>query len=275
MRLIADSSCDLHTMPGVDFRSVPMTISTATRHYRDDESLDLHAMLQDLASTHGRTFTACPSIGEWLSAFEGADEIFVCTITSGLSGTYSSALAAKDIYLQSNPDARIHVIDSLSTGPGMRVLLEELAALISKGISFDEIIQKLDDYKQHTRLFFALQSLHNMAQNGRVNPLVAKAIGIMNIRIVATASPEGTVAPIAKSRGDKKALAELVSQIEKAGYKGGRLRISHVQNPTLANQLALAIRDQFPGADILTSPATGLCSYYAEQNGLLIGLDTL
>lgn len=204
MKLIADSSANLTMLEGVTYQSVPMTIRAGERDFVDDETLDTHELLDYLAAHNGKSGTACPSLDGWLKAFEGADEIFVITITSSLSGTCASAMAARDVYLQSHPEVKIHIFDTLSTGPEMQLLAEKLAELHAKGLPFDVICEKAQEYLATTHLFFSLKSLHNLAQNGRVSKIAAGAIGILGIHILATASLEGTIQPVEKCRGEKK-----------------------------------------------------------------------
>ena len=209
-----------------------------------------------------------------MSAFEGADEIFVVCITGSLSGTWSSAMAARELYLQAHPDVKIHVFDSLSTGPEMLLLIEKLASLIREGKSFDEICAAGEEYLSSTHLLFILRSVHNLAQNGRVSKLVAGAIGILGIQILAVASEQGTIEPIEKCRGDKKARSALVQEMYERGYRGGKVRISHAQNSEAAIAIERALRERFPLADIKTRLCGGLCSYYAERGGVIVGFET-
>lgn len=274
IRIIADSSCDLPQAAEQDFYIAPLTIRTEHKLYPDDETLDVAAMLTDLAAYSGRTTTACPNIGAWMDCMEGSDEIFIITITSHLSGSYNAAVAARELYLQSNPSAKVSVIDSLSTGPEMSLLIEKIQELEKQGLPFEDIDRQVRSYMEKTRLFFSLQSLHNLAVNGRVNKIVAAAVGVLGIRIVATASEQGEIEPISKSRGDKRAIAEMMTQLRQAGFDGGKVRISHVQDHGLAMQYAEAIRNAFPGSDILLRSSTALCSFYAEKSGILIGVET-
>ncbi|MFR0073277.1 MAG: DegV family protein [Blautia caecimuris] len=85
-RFIADSCSDMLQMEGVDFVAVPLTISTDVKDYVDDENLDVKGMTEDLAGYKGKSCTACPGVESWLKAFEGADVIYVGTMTSTLSG---------------------------------------------------------------------------------------------------------------------------------------------------------------------------------------------
>lgn len=272
-KIVADSSCDIWELNGVDFAVAPMTISTDNKHYVDNQELDVRLMSEDLAKYKGISHTACPSVGSWLDCYEGYDEVFVVTLTGAMSGTYNSAMTAKGIYEEENENVKVHVFDSLSTGPEMRLLIEKLKEMIEEDLTFEEIVEKGQDYLNHTRLFFALKSLHNFAMNGRVSKAVASAIGVLNISIFATASEEGTIQQISKCRGEKKVVKSMIAHLENAGYHGGKVRISHADNLKLAHNVRDKILELYPHADIIVYPMGGLCTYYAEIGGLLVGCE--
>lgn len=272
-KIVADSSCDMWELNDVDFAVAPLTISTDNKHYVDNQELDVHLMSEDLAKYKGVSHTACPSAGAWLDCYEGYDEVFVVTLTGAMSGTYNSAMAAKGIYEEENKNVKVHVFDSLSTGPEMRLLIEKLKEMIEEDLPFEEIVEKAQDYLNHTRLFFALKSLHNFAMNGRVSKAVASAIGVLNISIFATASEEGTIQQISKCRGEKKVVKSMIEHLENAGYHGGKVRISHADNLKLAHNVRDKILELYPHADIIVYPMGGLCTYYAEIGGLLVGCE--
>lgn len=272
-KIVTDSSCDIWKLNGVDFSVAPMTISTDNKHYVDNQELDVRLMSEDLAKYKGVSHTACPSVGSWLDCYEGYDEVFVVTLTGAMSGTYNSAMTAKGIYEEENENVKIHVFDSLSTGPEMRLLIEKLKEMIEEDLTFEEIVEKGQDYLNHTRLFFALKSLHNFAMNGRVSKAVASAIGVLNISIFATASEEGTIQQISKCRGEKKVVKSMIEHLENAGYHGGKVRISHADNLKLAHNVRDKILELYPHADIIVYPMGGLCTYYAEIGGLLVGCE--
>lgn len=273
-KIVTDSSCDIWELNGVDFAVAPMTISTDNKHYVDNQELDVRLMSEDLAKYKGVSHTACPSVGSWLDCYEGYDEVFVVTLTGAMSGTYNSAMTAKGIYEEEEDEnVKIHVFDSLSTGPEMRLLIEKLKEMIEEDLTFEEIVEKGQDYLNHTRLFFALKSLHNFAMNGRVSKAVASAIGVLNISIFATASEEGTIQQISKCRGEKKVVKSMIEHLENAGYHGGKVRISHADNLKLAHNVRDKILELYPHADIIVYPMGGLCTYYAEIGGLLVGCE--
>lgn len=273
MKLIADSSSDRPAIAGAEVQYVPLVVSTDHVHFVDDETLDVRQMLDTLSGHRGRSYTACPSVDGWLTAFEGGDEIYAVTITSALSGSYNAAMAARELYLQEHPEAKVAVFDSLSTGPELRLILEKLRDLTAQGLPFEQVEAQTREYMHHTRLLFSLQSLHNMAQNGRVSKVAAAAVGVLGIRIVGTASAEGTLQQLNKCRGDRKALPELLEHMQKAGFHGGKVRITHVNNPTLAGTFLEQLKAAWPEADASIAPSSGLCSYYAEEGAIMVGFE--
>ncbi len=273
IKIVADSSCDLLELPGVNFQSVPLTIFTDERSFIDNAELDTGRFLDYMEGYKGRSYTACPNIDAWLRAFEGADMIFAVPITKSLSGSFNAAAAAKSIYMEEHPQARVYVCNTLSTGPELRLIVEKLAELTALGLDFDRVCTRIEDYMQHTHLFYILQSLHNLSQNGRVSKVAAVAVRALMIRVLGTASPQGTIEPVVKCRGDQRALAAMLEQVEKLGFTKGKLRITHAENPALAERLRSMLAEKYPQTDILLYPSRGLCCYYAERGAVFLGVE--
>ncbi len=271
-KIISDSSSNLLTWDKICYDTVPLKIISSEKEYTDNASLDVVAMVSDLKTVKGVVKTSCPNTGEWLDAFEGADCIFAVTITSNLSGCYNAAMLAKEQYLNEHPDVKIHVIDSYSTGGEMQLIIEKLAELIALNKSFEEIVTEIEAYKDTTHLAFSLQSLTNLARNGRVNPAVAKLAGVLGIRIVGAAT-EGVLDPKHKVRGEKKTLSTIFDDMKADGYTGGKVRINHCLNIESAQILKDKILAEFSSADIEIIPCTALCSFYAEEGGLIVGYE--
>ncbi len=272
-KIVTDSSADLLSLSDVPFTSVPLTIKTSENEYIDNEDLNITAMLDDLAKYSGKSGSACPNYSDWKNAFEGAKNIFAITITSGLSGSYNSASIAAKEYKDEHPECNIYVIDTLSTGPESALIIEKLRELILLGLSFDEIVVKIQDYQKHSHLAFSLQCIRNLANNGRVNPAVAKIIGILGIRLVGKASNKGELEMTDKTRGAERAVADVFKNMLKNGYTGGKVRIHHCENPQCAESLRIKILEKFPEAPITVDITRGLCSFYAERGGMLVGYE--
>ena len=271
IKIVADSAADLTALDGVDFAFAPLKIVTAEREFVDTAALNVREMTDFLARYKGRSSTACPNVDDWLTAFGEAKAVIAITITGGLSGSYNAALTAKQVYEERHPDRRVHVIDSLSAGPEITLHIERMREMIVAGHTFDEIITALPNYK--TELLFLLESLHNFANNGRVSRAAAAAAGVLGIRVLGRASAEGTLELLAKPRGEAKSLAAVLDSMEKYGCCGGRVLISHCYAEETANRLADKIRAAYPTAIVRVHPCRGLCSFYAEAGGMLVGYE--
>jgi len=168
MKIVADSSANVMELKKVSFAVAPLKIITAQREFVDDQNLDLGDMVRYFESYKGRSQTSCPNPEDWLKAFGDADDVLCVTITSGLSGSYNAACIAKDMYEEEHPDRRVFVIDSLSAGPELTLIVEKLQELILAGKSYEEICDYVPQYQKKTGLLFILESLKNFAANGRV-----------------------------------------------------------------------------------------------------------
>ena len=275
IRVVSDSSSNLLTLSDIDYKTVPLKIMFGSNEYVDELGTDVTEMVRNLQTHSGPSTTSCPNVHDWLSAFEGADEIFAITISSGLSASFESAEMAREMYLTSHPEARVHVFDSKATGPVMQLVIESLKDGILAGKTYDEIIEETNEALKHTRILYALQSLNNLANNGRVNSHVARLVGALNIRIIGDASLEGTIELIHRCRGEKRTLKTIVTEMAEQGCNGGKVRIDHCLNETAAQALADLITEAYPQADVAIRPCGGLCSYYADMGGLIIGYESV
>lgn len=274
IKIVTDSASNMFALEGVDFESVPLRIVTSAKEYVDNTDLDVAAMVSELSTYKGRSSTACPGIGDWLAAFEGYDEIYCVTIISTLSGSYNAAVTAKQQYEEEHPGAKVFVLDSYSAGAEMKLHLEKLRDMVLEGLNFESICKKIVEYKEkYTSLVFSLESLHNLANNGRVHPAVAKIASIVGLRMVGDVSPEGQLHPTDKCRGEKKTLAAIYSNMKRLGYKGGKLLIDHCFGEHTAAALKDIVKKDFPAAKVIIAKTGALCSYYAEKGGLMIGFE--
>ena len=274
IKIVVDSSADaINYITNIPFESVPLKIMTEKTEFIDNKSLDVKKMVQHLEKYKGKTSTACPGVMDYLDAFGDSQNIICITITGTLSGSYNAACIAKEEYEEKHNDRKVHVINSLSAGPELKLIIEKAVELINNDEDFDSICNKLDSYQNETGLVFALESLNNFARNGRVSPIIAKTVGLLGIRIVGKASDIGDLQPLDKPRGAEKANSKVVDRMISEGYFGGKVRIDHCFNSGGAQSVKKLILERFPKADIKIDITYGLCSYYAENGGMLIGFE--
>ncbi|MBP1576826.1 MAG: DegV family protein [Oscillospiraceae bacterium] len=274
-RLVADSSSNLFSFPEADFDFVSLKINCEDQEFIDTPELDIAKMNAFLKESRSRSGSSCPNVSDWLASFGDANEIFAVAITSSLSGSYAAAKNAAEEYMAEHPERKVCVIDSLSAGPELQLLIEKIHELDKTGLSFEETEQAVRNYLKKTRLAFTLKSLNNLAKNGRVSIAVATLAGVLGIQLVGAASEEGTLQPLHKCRGEARSLACVFETMKEAGYAGGKAVISHCLNLPAAEKLKEFICRVFPDASVRLVPTGGLCSFYAETGGLLVGYETL
>ena len=273
IKIVSDSSSDLLMLDNIEFASSPMKIITAKREFVDDENLNVDGMANFFNEYKERSQTSCPNPADWLDAFGDADDIICVTITSALSGSYNSACTAKELYEAENEGKRVFVLDTLSAGPEITLIVRKLEALVKSGMAYEGVCDKIQEYTKRTGLVFMLKSLKNFAAIGRVSPLVAKLVGFAGICIVGKASDEGTLEPTHKCRGENRSLETLINDLKELGLKNGKVSIGHCQNEGAATKLKQMIESTFEKAQVEIHKLRGLCSFYAEKGGLLVGFE--
>ena len=276
-KIVADSGCDYRTIENlaVDtlFESVPLTIQVGDEIFIDNAQLNIDDMMEKMYATSSASKSACPSPDDYMKAFDGASNIFVVTITGTLSGSHNSAQVAKKLYLEEHPNVNIHIIDTLSAGGENDLIIKKLNLLIGQGLSYEEVIKEITAYQAKTKLLFVLSKVDNLVKNGRLSKLLGAVVGLLNIRMVGEASQDGKLELLQKARGAKKSLIAAFDELIKAGYAGGQIIIAHRNNLKFCQQFSEMVREKFPQAVIEVIPTSGLCSFYAEENGLLMGYE--
>ncbi|HFI0978350.1 TPA: DegV family protein [Streptococcus suis] len=276
-KIVVDSGCDYRQLknlaPDTEFISVPLTIQVGDQAFVDDANLDIDHMMEVMEASKSAAGSACPSPQAYQAAFEGAENIIVMTITGGLSGSFNAARVARDMYVEEHPEVNIHLIDSLSAGGEMDLIVDEINRLIATGMEFEGLVQAITTYQENSKLLFVLAKVDNLVKNGRLSKLVGTVVGLLNIRMVGEASSEGKLELLQKARGHKKSLAAAFEEMKKAGYNGGRIVMAHRNNDKFFQQFSELVKSTFPNAIVDQVATSGLCSFYAEDGGLLMGYE--
>lgn len=273
IKIVSDSSSNVYTLEGANYSTVPMKVIAGDREFVDTPDVNVADMVAFLRDYKGKSGSSCPNVQEWMDAFAGEDDVFALTISGGLSGSYNSACQAAELFMAENPGRKAFVIDTRSAGPQQILIAEKLRSLIHAGLDFDSTREQVIDYCNNTHILFCLESMLNLARNGRVSSATATIAGLLGIRGVGDVR-DGQIATVAKPRGAKKATQTLVSMIRERGfYDGATLRIAHCFGEEQANALIDAVKAEFPNTRAIVEPTGALCSFYAEQGGLMIGFE--
>ncbi len=273
--IVADSSCDLLKMDGLGdeehYGIVPLTIRIGEQEFVDDAKLDVEGMMKTMRSYKGSSSSACPSPGDWAEQFMKADNTIAITITSSLSGSYGSAMLAREMVLEEHPEKKILILDSLSAGTELVLAVYKIHELIMDKVSFDIIEKKIKEYMSETHLLFSLASFENLVKSGRMSRILGFVADKLNMRIIGEASEEGKLEILHKVRGEKKTVSMILDEMKKHKFNGSHVVIGHCFNFESAMALKKNIQDLWNGARVTILPTRGLCSFYVEEGGLMVG----
>ena len=272
--IVSDTSCDLYSLEGgegaFDFATIPFTIRIGEKEYTDDENMPVDEMLAVNESHAEMAQTSCPSPEDWREKLAPEGPVLVFTISSALSGSYNSACTAKQMLQEEEPDKRIAVIDSRSTGPGVAKLILKAKELILAGKTFEETAEALQQEVKKNSTIFALASYHNLIKAGRVNRLIGLIAGRLGFWGIGVGTDEGEIAIRGKARGDRSMIRFMVDEIRKTGLAGNAVRIHHCRNEKNALTLKEELEAAFPGIQVTLTETRGLDSFYAERRGLIL-----
>ena len=276
-KIITDSGSGIRQIDDLNddvaFESVPLMLNIGNKVYVDDENVDISALMDAMEGESAASSSACPAPNAYAETYKGAENVIVFTLSSNLSGSYNSASLGRDLILEQNPKANIYICDSLSAGAENDLLVRKAAALANKGIEFDDMVTEVEAYHDHTMVSFLLESVDNLVKNGRLNKIVGQMIGLLGIRLVGRRTDEGKIELAHKSKGTKRAMRSLLDELISQGYQGETIHISHALNEEGAKKFKAVVLDRFPDAKISISLMSGLCGFYAQRNGLIVGYE--
>ena len=276
-KIVVDTACDFREIPNkaenVTFERVPFSLQIEDKVFVDTLDLDIDKMMEEMYASSEPARSACPSPEAYLAAYRGAKNIIVLTLTGGMSGSYNSAIIGEKMLKEENKDVNIHIIDTLSAGGENDLYLLKINELIKEGLSFDEVVSEMKKYQENSKLIFVLEKVDNLVKNGRLNKLAAAVVGLLNMRMVGEASDEGTLHLLHKVRGEKKAVSTVVDEMIKAGYKGGRVVVTHRNNEDICKKIQDKLREKFSNIEFMIVPTSGICSFYGEEGGMLLGYE--
>ena len=274
-KIVVDSCCEIpkELLERANTENVPFEIQVGGERILDDETLCRERLLQVIAETEECAKTACPSPERFLSAYEEpeANRVYVVTISSELSGSYNSACLAKNLFEEEYVDKKIHVFDSKAASVGETQIMWKIIELEEAGLSFEEIVEKVEKFRDNLKLFFILDNLETLRKNGRLTALKAKVASTLNIKPVLASNHEGKIVQIAQAIGIRKGITKLVESVmnvERETKK--RIVISHCNCAERAEKLEKMLREKMKEVEIYILDMSGLSSTYANDGGIIV-----
>ena len=273
IKIVADSCCDVNpeVLKETKLELVPLTIEVNGKRYRDDSELDIDNLIREMKESDQAPKTSCPSPQDFIEAYKGEESVFVVTISSKLSGTYRSAMLAKELFLEEVGNKFIHVFDSFSGSVGETLVSLKISELVHKGLKEMEIVEKVNDYIKEMKTFFTIKSLDNLVKAGRVSHLAAKVSSMLSVRLI-MAEKNGEIQLHEKVIGAKRVFKRLVEVIGEQGQNLEEkiLGIAHCNCLDKAFAFKEEVLKRYNFKDVIIVKTGGISSVYAGEGGLVI-----
>ncbi len=275
-KIVVDSCCELPENYKNDnrFQIVPLGLEVGDYVILDDENFDQKEFLKKVAAYPLCPKSSCPSPEKFIEAYhDEAEEIYVVTLSSHLSGSYNSAELAKSLYAEKYGEKKIHVMDSESASCGETQLVEEILVCKEEGLSFEETVKRVETFKRKMRTYFVLDNLETLRKNGRLSGVKALVASTLNIKPVMVGNL-GVIEQKGQAIGINKALAKMadciVNDVENPQER--ILMITHCNCPERAEFMRNLMEKRASYRDVLIMDTAGVSSMYANDGGVIVTL---
>lgn len=282
-KIIGDSCLDLTEELKKDpgFQMIPLTFQVGNVQVIDDETFDQSAFIEMVKACPECPKTACPSPESFKKAYEeaDADAVFVITLSNHLSGSYNSAVLAKELYEEEKKEAgepvtkKIAVIDSLSASSGELDQALYIRDLCEQGLDFETVAEMAEAYSHRMKTYFVLETLDTLRKNGRLSGLQAFFATALNIKPVMGAK-EGVIIKLDQARGINKALQRMcdIAVKETGDTSGKRVVICHVNHQERALYVKAELEKRASFKEIVITEAAGVATVYANDGGIILAM---
>ena len=260
----------------------PLTLEIEGETIIDDETFDQLKFIEKVKNSKDYPKSACPSPDAFMRNFDKGDEVYVITLSGALSGSFGSAVLARNLYLEDHPDAKVHVFDSCSASVGQTLMAMKIIECKEAGLSFEETVKKVEEYRARKQTRFILDTLETFRKNGRIGNLAALVITTLNIKPIMMGTDEGKIERLDQARGTAKSIKLMAEHIAKEMAEAAKsanpedhpenriLGISHCNTPERAELAKKAITALVHFNDVITVDMRGVSTTYANDGGIIV-----
>lgn len=275
-KIVVDSCCELPEQYKKDarFHFVPLGLEVGEYQIMDDENFNQAEFLAQVAACPQCPKSSCPSPEKYMEAYQTeAENVFVVTLSSHLSGSYNSAVLGKNLYHEQFGEKNIYVCDSESASCGETQYALKAMELQEKGLSFEETIEELEAFREEMKTYFILDNLETLRKNGRLTGVKAMVVSTLNIKPIMMGD-HGVIAQKSQAIGIKKAMAKLAEILAKEvpDSKERTLMISHCNCPDRANYMKTLLEQKMDFKEVIIMDTAGISSMYANDGGIIVTL---
>lgn len=258
------------------FESVALELEVDGCRIKDDATFNQLDFLRRVKESITGPKSSCPSPEQYMEAYAGeAEHVYVVTLSGGLSGSYNSAVLGKNLFEEEYPGQKqIYVFNSKSASIGETLIGIKVQELEEAGMSFEEVVERTEEYIASMNTFFVLETLETLRKNGRLSNLKAFIANTLNIKPVMGATKEGLICQLDQARGMSKALEKMVqNMIAKTKDCENRiLAISHCNCPERAEIIKQKVEKIAKFKKIIVINTAGVSSMYANDGGVIMAV---
>ncbi|MDD4370556.1 MAG: DegV family protein [Anaerostipes sp.] len=253
---------------------VPLTLLVEEYEIIDDETFNQLDFLDKVARSKGEVKSACPAPESYKMNYDKADDIYVITLSAELSGSYNSAVLAKNLYEEENGKKNIYVFNSRGASTTQILIARKIYEYASTGMGFEEVVEKVEEYISGQRTYFVLETLDVLKRNGRLSKVSATLASALNIKPVMEGTREGTIEKLGQARGTKKALSKLVDAIAEdyaaRDLSDRILAVAHCNCKQRAEAFKDMLEKKIKAKEIIIIDTKGVSSLYACDGGIIV-----
>lgn len=250
IKIVTDSTSylPLDQRKKLDIQVVSLSISFADASYLEDE-IENSVFYDKMALAKAIPTSSQPSVQKFCEVFENilsqGHEVLGIFLSSDMSGTYSTALMAKNIMLEKYPNRKIEIVDSRSNCMQTGFLVLAAQEAIEKDLAINEVLHILEKVKNRTRFLFTPHTLEYLRKGGRIGGAEALLGTILQIRPILTVI-DGKTSVFDKVRTKSRAIDRILEAlVSDTGAKGlERVAVHHINNPREGNSIAQQITKQ-------------------------------
>jgi DegV family protein with EDD domain len=243
VRVVGDSTSYLTPAQISDYgiTEVSLAVVWNDRSVPELEITDLDSFYDELRDMKDLPGTSQPSVGQFLEVFEpiiaAGDDIVSLHFSSGISGTYESAVQAKQQLERDGVDPlRVTVLDTGSACGGYGAVLMAAGAAAKRGAAHGEVVGAAHEMMDGLSFWFAIDTLEYLRRGGRIGAVASVLGGAIKIKPILTVNTEGIV-PVEKVRTEARVLARIADLGQEHIPEGGGFIVQHVQAPERAQKV--------------------------------------
>ncbi|MEH7885779.1 DegV family protein [Bacillus sp. JJ1609] len=262
IKIVTDSTCDLSDdlIKKMGITVVPLSISINGENYLDRVDITPKEFIEKMKASPELPKSSQPPAGEFLKVYDqlGGEgyEVISIHMTGGMSGTVRSAESAAQM-----TSAKVNVVDSRFISRALAFQVLEAAEMAALGKNVEQILTRLDDVREKTRLFVVVDTLENLVKGGRIGKGKALIGSLLNIKPIASLEG-GEYTPVSKARSHSQVVKYLKNQFleDVKGKKIKGVGLVHAEGLKLAATLKDAIQEATGYGDIDIEDTTPIIS---------------